>query len=384
MTDPIPFSRTKWDQPAQMARIAPLFDTVEKLLAVRDLDTLLESNQTIFPMVMGRLQDALKGAFVDGDPQALFETHKTLYFLYEEHIETPRPGRGYNQFHPFVMRLRNDIEKAWEQHELARFDLQAERIPDNDEAFVAYFKERCFTHRTASHPLFTYLEEQASHDDLVAFFLHEGTLVLRFCDLIVLSMVGADEEIRSELAENFWDEVGAGQYQNRHVEQFRRLLRYIGQTAKETHLLSDTMLDRLGWQGLAGYNLYLDLALHRRNFFRSMGALGIAEMMDPYQYSKIVRGCERVGLRDQEALSYYVGHAEMDIEHGDHWMANVMLPLARRYPEARAELVIGAEMRLNTAADYYDFLLHKIASSGATSDAVSVDLATQPNQVGVA
>ena len=189
----------------------------------------------------------------------------------------------------------------------------------------------------------------------------EGTLVLRFCDLMVLSLLGAHEEVRSELAVNFWDEVGEGAYQNRHTELFKRLLRYTGVDMAEEQLTSEGLSERLDWPGLAGYNLYVFFGLHRRNYFRYIGGMGVAEYMDPPQYLKVLRGCRRVGLTDRKALAYYAGHAELDIEHGEAWFTKVMGPLVRKYPETRHEMVQGALMRINTTADYFDYLYRKLA-----------------------
>ena len=207
------------------------------------------------------------------------------------------------------------------------------------------------------------MEDDANEDAIVDFFVHEGTVILRFCDLIVLSMVGADDDVRRELADNFWDEVGNGNYQNRHTELYKRLLRYVDHEKPEQHLLSALCLERLDWQGLAGYNLYMNLALNRRNYYKSVGCLGVAEMMDPAQYDKIVRGCHRVGLRDDHQLAYYVDHIEIDKEHGDGWLNNVMAPIVSRYPEAAYDIAAGALMRLNTGCDYYDYLLEKLAGN---------------------
>ena len=139
------------------------------------------------------------------------------------------PGARQHQYHPFVIRIRNEIERAWESFELRRLQIAPRDVPVEPEAFFDFLKTRCFSHRLARHPLFGFLEHQADQATLVEFFLNDGTVVLRFCDMIVLSMVGADEDSRSELAGNFWDEVGDGDYQKRHTELYKRLLRYVGQ-----------------------------------------------------------------------------------------------------------------------------------------------------------
>ncbi len=352
------------DYPAILTfRAAPrrLSERVEWLLSHDDLDSLLGPGSQFFSEFMDQLDRTLARAFHDRDSRSLLEVHQALYHLYEDTMRPPRPGMGQNQYHPFIMRVRNEIEKAWEAFETARIDVAPEDIPSGEVAFVSYIRELCASQSFAEHPLFNFLEHEADHGQVADFFLHEGTLVLRFCDLIVLSLLGAHEEVRSELAVNFWDEVGEGSYQNRHTELFKRLLRYTGVEMPEAQLTSESLSDRLDWPGLAGYNLYVYFGLHRRNYFRYIGGMGVAEYMDPPQYLKVLRGCRRFGLTDRKALAYYAGHAELDIEHGEAWFTKVMGPLIRQYPDARLEMVQGAIMRINTTADYFDYLHRKLA-----------------------
>ena len=350
-------------------RAAPqrMSETVGWLLTHHDLDSLLRANAHIFPTFMEQLHDTLDRAFRGQHSQALFETHKSLYHLYEDSIGAPRPGCGRNQYHPFIMRIRNEIERSWETSESSQVDVALADIPSAAPAFIEFMRELCVSRSLTKHPLFTFLEDQSSYEQMVDFFLHEGLLILRFCDLMVLSLLGVDEEVREELAANFRDEVGNGNYQNRHTELFKRLLRHTGVKLPERGQLSEDLSEKLDWQGLAGYNLYVYFGLHRRNFFKFVGGMGVAEYMDPPQYTKILAGCRRVGLTDRHALAYYTGHAELDVEHGEAWFTNVISPLIRKYPEAKHEVAIGAIMRINTTSNYYDYLYRKLATSGTGS-----------------
>jgi hypothetical protein len=200
------------------------------------------------------------------------------------------------------------------------------------------------------------LENRATRGDLVTFFLSDAAVIVRFCDLVVLTMVGADDAIRGELAENLWDEMGQGRAQEQHVHLFGNLLKYAGIDLPERPLSVDDFVNNLDWSGLAGYNFYLFLCLNRRNQLRSLGALGAAESMDPAQYRRVLAGCRRVGFDDEAQLTYYASHESMDVEHGNRWLKNVLLPLVRKYPEKRYEIVLGAHMRINVTLDYYDGL----------------------------
>ena len=337
-----------------------LAESIQRLLSVPDLDALLIDQKGFYGDFLHRLFGTLERAFQDRCDHALLDAHMALHRLYEEEVGPVRPGLRQNQYHPFIIRVRNEIERAWERFELQRTGLAPHDVPTEPGAFLDFLRGCCAQHKLTDHPLFDFLEQEADRGEMVDFFVHEGSVALRFCDLIVLAMVGADDEIRRELADNFWDEVGGGNYQNRHTELYTRLLRYVGKEPSISRGLPDSCVEKLDWRGLAGYNMYFYLALHRRNYFRSIGCLGVAEMMDPAQYEKVIRGCYRVGLTDDHQLAYYVDHVTIDKEHGDGWFDHVMVPLIRKYPEAAYDMAVGAILRMNTGTDYYDSLLEKL------------------------
>lgn len=205
-----------------------LDELVAQVLCAPDLDALLYSNQGFFPRFMALLSGTLEHAFEAGDQAARHQAHRALFFLYEENFEQIGDGAARNQFHPFVIRVRNDIERAWERFERNRIDVSFDRVPADAEGFSDVFRSYCAGHRLTGHPLFDFIEQEATREEIVRFFAYDSSLVLRFCDLITLSMIGADDSVRSVLAENFWDEMGNGDFSRRHTYLFKRLLSYVG------------------------------------------------------------------------------------------------------------------------------------------------------------
>lgn len=341
----------------QRAEGERLDELVAQVLRTPDIDALLYANQGFFPRFMALLSHTLEHAFEASDQAARQQAHRALFLLYEENFEQFGDGAASNQFHPFVIRVRNDIERAWERFERNRIDAPFDQIPADAEGFSDFFRRYCAEHRLTGHPLFDFIEQEATREEIVRFFAYDSTLVLRFCDLITLSMIGADDSVRSVLAENFWDEMGNGDFSRRHTHLFKRLLSYVG---ADQLLAADRIAMGSSWQALAGYNLYMYLSLHRRNYFMSLGCLGSGELMDSGQYVKIVKGCRRVGFTDREGLAYYIDHAEADVRHGNEWLDQVLVPMVEKYGGARRDIVTGASLRLNTTADYYDFLLRDL------------------------
>jgi CRP-like cAMP-binding protein len=331
---------------------ASFHDRVVWLMGRDDLDTYLELHPAESRTLIRSATSLADRAFVERDPSALGEAHKTLYALYEDQVR-PVGASAYNQFNPLLLEVRNVLESQWERYEVDRITVVPDEVPTDPGEFSRYFAELCRKGSMADHRLFEFLENGATRVELVSFFLSDAPVIVRFCDLVALTMVGADDEIRGELAENLWDEMGQGRKQERHVRLFGSLLEDAGIDLPEGPLSADHFVHNLEWSGLAGYNFYLFLCLHRRNQLRCLGALGAAESMDPAQYSRVLAGCRRVGF---DEIAYYADHESMDVEHGDRWLENVLLPLVRKYPEKRHEIVLGAQMRINVTRDYYDGL----------------------------
>ena len=337
--------------------------TVSALLALRDLDDFLETCPSAYETaVMRCVAETVASAFEQDCPHAALRIQKALFLLYEDSVGTPRPGLGQNQNHPFIALVRYTLERAWERSLLSRLQNPGGNgIPD-DADFSDAFQERCREHRVTLHPLFDFLAYEAPRQALLDYFLLESLLVGRFCDLVVLSMLGIDDQVKQEVAENLWDEVGNGNYRERHCALFQRLLDYAGLSSDAHPSNADGRADRLGEPGLAGYNLYLFLLLNRRHYFKSVGCMAVGEFIVPPQYEKVAIGCRRVGLSDESALAYYTGHVEADAEHAEGWINNVMLPLIRQYPETKRDMVIGADLCLDATARYFDFVLDHLRS----------------------
>lgn len=325
------------------------------MLEQESLDTLFSQEQGLQPLVQKRLQQIISLAFQEDIPEAKHEVHRTLFALYEQNVLPGGPGVAPNQYHPFLLDIRHRLEEAWERFELGRIQLRKDEVPSSPEAFVRYFRQRYANHPATRHKIFDFLETEAHREPFVRFFISDCTLNIRFYDLVALSLVGLHSQLRQELAQNFWDEMGHGTRENEHNNLFKRMLDYVG-----AQYDPGNFAESLGWQGLAGYNLFLRFGLHRKHFLRSIGNMAVSEMMDPANYAKLVKGCKRVGLTDEKALTYYLEHVSVDVAHGDGWIANVMLPMANQFPNHTCDILIGAEMRLNTCFDYYENLYSQL------------------------
>jgi pyrroloquinoline quinone (PQQ) biosynthesis protein C len=343
----------------------PLDVQIGRLLRARDLDTLLVATPNVRRDFGLRLKSVLNMAFAHANDASLYEVHRALYLLYGQAFVAPQNNDGQHQFHPMLMQARREMEAAWESNLEAIVRPSVDLALAAGQGFEQSLTAFCAQHRLARHPFFDFVEHEASRAHLVKFFLSDSAVVLRFFDLLVLSLVGADDEIRGELVDNLWDEMGHRDPKARHTQLFLRLLHYVGVEDAQIASFGREFHDRVNWPCLAGHNLYLLLGTRRQHYFRSLGCLGSAELMDAAQYAKIVRGCQRLGWNDSDGLAYYISHAEADAAHGLGWLDRVLLPLVAKYPNAARDFLMGTAFRLETAAQYYDSLL--VSMQGGSS-----------------
>jgi pyrroloquinoline quinone (PQQ) biosynthesis protein C len=98
-------------------------------------------------------------------------------------------------------------------------------------------------------------------------------------------------------------------------------------------------------------------SLHRRFYFRMMGAIGAGESTFPYFCQNVVAGITRNGIQDRDALAYHARHATLDTEHGHHWLTRVLLPLRNSFArDASREILLGLTLQLTVTSEYYDAL----------------------------
>ena len=331
---------------------------VADLLRGQALGDPISSRAELVVDLAERVTELAESAFGQRDETALGAAHRTLFHIYEQHFLLPDKAAVQNQFHPVVAIVQHELERRWEDFEVARCDLGEASVPTRPPVYLDYFQKVFENHYATHHEVFDYLAEKASREQILRYFSWDAPLNLRFYDILVMSMIGAAGAARQELIENLLDETGRGDDRQAHTSLFQETLSIAGLDRSPVDAAST-----LPWQGLSGYNLSLNLALHRKHHFRLIGNMSITEQIDPPNYEKLLRGCERVGLADASKLAYYSMHIEQEVAHGQGWTDHVLLPALVRDGDAGRQMLIGALMRLNTMGDYYDALLASFESA---------------------
>ncbi|QKM55283.1 hypothetical protein B7759_03914 [Burkholderia glumae] len=333
----------------------PLDSAVAALCAEPELDAWFEAAPGRSEAFLAKLRETVARAFGAREAAALAEVHAALFTLYDLHVADGTDARALNQFNPLLTQARRVIERAWLASERERVSVQT-GVTDSA-AVVSALKGIWSGHRAASHPLFDFLEKDATREQIVTFFRSDSALNIRFFDLLLYSLIGSRVEVRKELMQNLWDEAGRGNPSLSHVSLFRRLLDVVG-----VGQAPDSHASQLEVDGHAGYNLFMLTSLNRAHYFMLLGVMAMTELLDPSQYEKLVRGCKRVGFGANGELAYYEEHVTIDIVHAQGWLDDVIVPVVQQTPSVGDDILFGAALRMATCEAYYDALYAKLTA----------------------
>ena len=231
-------------------------------------------------------------------------------------------------------------EGHWLEEQRAAVSLRAAEAPRDPDGFVAWFEQLEHTGPGQADPLFDWLAEQASMDEMRWFLQQEVAGEAGFDDLTALTQLRLPTPAKLELARNYWDEMGRGNEKGMHGPMLAHLAAKL-----ELQPLVETTV----WEALALANTMAGLAANRRYAFHSVGALGVIEQTAPSRAKLVGEGLRRLNVSAKDR-HYFDLHAILDVKHSAAWNAEAAWPLVKLNPDWAPALAEGALMRLECGA----------------------------------
>lgn len=216
-------------------------------------------------------------------------------------------------------------------------------MPTEPAAFVAWFEALQGRGPGENDPLFPWLAEAATLEDMRWFLLQEVAGEAGFDDLVAMAQVKMPVRPKLELARNYWDEMGRGREGGMHGPMLNRL----AQALDLRPAIESTV-----WPSLALGNTLVAFSTTRRYAFHALGALGAVELTAPWRAAHVAEGLKRLGVGAER--KYFALHATLDVEHSKTWNEEILRPLASERPDCLRALAEGAIMRLQAGARCFE------------------------------
>ena len=231
-------------------------------------------------------------------------------------------------------------EGHWLEGLRADVAARAAEAPRDPGGFIAWFEQLEHNGPGQNDPLFPWLAEQATMEEMRWFLQQEVAGEAGFEDLTAMTQVRLATQPKLELARNYWDEMGRGNAKGMHGPMLEHLARRLD--------LKPTV-ETTVWESLALANTMAGLAANRRYAYHSVGALGVIEQTAPSRAKLVGIGLRRLGVSGKDR-HYFDLHSILDIKHSEAWNAEAGMPLVALNPDFAPALAEGALMRLECGA----------------------------------
>src|SRR5581483_9621857 len=229
--------------------------------------------------------------------------------------------------------------------ERARAFERAAQAPWDAAGFTDWFEDLRRCGPGQGDPLFPWLAEQATLEQMRWFLTQEAAGEAGFDDLVAMAQVKLQPvRAKLEMARNYWDEMGRGHERGMHGLMLHAVVRELGLRPS----IADTV-----WESLALANLMVALAANRRYAYQAIGALGVIEMTAPGRVALVNEGLKRLGVATDARL-YFQLHSELDVKHSKAWNAEVLYSIVDSDPELAQPIAEGALMRLACGARCFE------------------------------
>jgi Iron-containing redox enzyme len=173
--------------------------------------------------------------------------------------------------------------------------------PSDPDGFIAWYEALKQDGPGQGDPLFPWIANEASLDDMRWFLEQEAAGEAGFDDLVAMTQVKLPKRAKLELARNYWDE----------------------------------------------------MATNRRYAWHAVGALGIIELTAPGRSACTAAALRRLGF-PPKVRRYFDLHATLDVRHSAAWNAEALRPLVDEDPHRARAIAEGALIRLACGARCYE------------------------------
>jgi len=236
------------------------------------------------------------------------------------------------------------LEGAFLEELRAEVADEAAAAPRDAEGFVAWFEDIQANGPGQGDPLFPWLAETATRDEMRWFLTQEAAGEAGFEDLVAYAQVKLPARAKLELARNYWDEMGRGNPKGMHGPMLDLLVEALG---------LEPAIDATVWESLALANAMTAMATTRRYAYLAVGALGAIELTAPDRAAATAAGLRRLGISGKQR-HYFDLHAVLDLKHSEAWNREAIGPLVAEDPRRATALAEGALIRLKCGARCFE------------------------------
>lgn len=208
------------------------------------------------------------------------------------------------------------------------------------------------------HPLFHYIEHEASREQVEMFLRGEVIRNEVVDDEVALLVFGLQGSQKAVAAANLWDECGRGRLENFHTFWLRR---FIGQDQWDSFM---TLREENPW--FAKITSNTNNMLLTRPAYKQM-AYGCFMMFESWvepHFQAIVGAMDRLGINDSDRRIYFSAHIAVDPRHSKELSDGLRMQCPALDSKRLNDVVRGAHLAVVAGTRQYDHWLRFLKRQG--------------------
>ena len=220
-----------------------------------------------------------------------------------------------------------------------------------------YLDELAVINPGVGHPLFEYLRDDASREQLDRFLQCELIRNEVVDDEVALLVVGLQGMQKAVAAANLWDECGRGRLEHFHTYWLRRLL----EATNGWDALYEFREDH-PWFAKFTSNMNAALLTRPARKLMAYGCFLVFESWVEPHFVRVLDGLTRVGVIDDEVRIYFTAHVKIDPRHSRELSDGLRLQRPLLTPAEVRDVVHGAHLASSAGKRQFDYMLAYLKS----------------------
>jgi hypothetical protein len=241
------------------------------------------------------------------------------------------------------------IEDEWTTAEESKIDVR--ELPATREDFLAWYLD-CEKKINEDIDFFIeYMKNHATLEQVAYYICMEEMVDGSFDDLMAVIQLGMPINCKMVAGENYWDEMGNGNFEFVHTSMFKTSSAYMRRVLADKSITPEIPPKECLMNG----NILLMWAVRREYNMRLIGAMGLVEGSAPARFGATTRALERLN-QPKEVIAYHKAHIGIDTHHSEAWFDTVLQHYAEGGASVIQELAMGVLIRYNVAVRYYRYM----------------------------
>ncbi|MBI6943878.1 iron-containing redox enzyme family protein [Pseudomonas putida] len=249
------------------------------------------------------------------------------------------------------------LEDEWTAAEEGLVDLRD--LPTTQDAFLPWYVMYEKKINEDIRFFVDFMRHRANAEQVAYYICMEELVDGSFDDLMAVAQLGMPIRCKMVAGENYWDEMGNGDFTAVHTTMFRTSSSYMRDLLEK----AGVSVEVPPLECLMNGNILLMWAVRREFNMRLIGAMGLVEGSAPVRFGATTAAMERLGL-PKDVIAYHKAHISIDTRHSAAWYETVLQHYAAGGEDVVRELSLGVMIRYNVALRYYHYMYKTMRSLG--------------------